>query len=190
MKKTRSIELLNQQISYVRKIITTTMLVQQEDPEVLLRQPAPGKWSAIQAFEHLNSYGRYYLPAIEDAMKEDKSTKEWFTPGWLGNYFTNMMLPKNGVVTNKMQAPKDHRPPPNLDIKLVLDEFLKQQNLLVNLLESAKKKNISAIRVPVSISKLFKLKLGDTFRFLIAHEQRHLVQVHLALLACKATVKA
>lgn len=190
MKKTRSVELLDQQLSYVRKIITTTTLVQQEDPDVLLRQPAPGKWSAIQAFEHLNSYGRYYLPAIEKAMQDTKLTKEWFTPGWLGDYFTNMMLPKNGVVTNKMQAPKDHRPPPNLDVKLVFEEFLKQQHQLLNLLEAAKKKNISAIRVPISISKLFKLKLGDTFRFLIAHEQRHLVQVHLALLACKAVVKA
>jgi len=189
MKKTRSVELLDQQLSYVRKIITTTMLVQQEDPEVLLRQPALGKWSALQAYEHLNSYSRYYLPAIEEAMHNSKSSKEWFTPGWLGNYFTNMMLPKNGVVTNKMQAPKDHRPPPNLDVNLVFDEFLKQQHRLLNLLEAAKKKNISTIRVPISISKLFKLKLGDTFRFLIAHQQRHLVQIHLALLACKSAVK-
>lgn len=186
MKKTRSLELLDQQQSYVRKIIATTMLVRQEDPELLLRQPAPGKWSVIQTLYHLNSYGRYYLPAIEKAMQESKASQEWYTPGWLGNYFTNMMLPKNGVVTNKMQAPKDHRPPPDLDIKPVMDEFLTQQNHLLELLEAAKSKNIGAIRVPISLSKMVKLKLGDTFRFFIAHEQRHLVQVHLALQACKS----
>ena len=186
MKKTKSVELLDQQQSYVRKIIATTTLVRQEDPELLLRPPAPGKWSVIQTLEHLNSYGRYYLPAIENAMKESKSSQEWFSPGWLGNYFTNMMLPKNGVVTNKMQAPKDHRPSSDLDVKPVMDEFLKQQNQLLDLLEAAKKKNIGAIRVPISISKILKLKLGDTSRFFVAHEQRHLVQVHLALQACKS----
>ena len=60
MKKTKSVELLDQQQSYVRKIIATTTLVRQEDPELLLRPPAPGKWSVIQTLEHLNSYGRYY----------------------------------------------------------------------------------------------------------------------------------
>ena len=33
------------------------------------------------------------------------------------------------------------------------------------------------IRISISISRFVKLKLGDTFRFLIAHEQRHFVQV-------------
>ena len=55
MKKTRSVELLDQQQSYVRKIIATTTLVRQEDPELLLRPPAPSKWSVIETLEHLNS---------------------------------------------------------------------------------------------------------------------------------------
>jgi uncharacterized damage-inducible protein DinB len=31
--------------------------------------------------------------------------------------------------------------------------------------------------VPISIAKFIKIRLGDTFRFLIAHQQRHFAQV-------------
>ncbi|WP_315818041.1 DinB family protein [Paraflavitalea speifideaquila] len=33
----------------------------------MLQQPAAGKWSVAQAIEHLNSYGRYYLPLMQKA---------------------------------------------------------------------------------------------------------------------------
>lgn len=36
----------------------------------LQQQPGPGKWSAVQCLEHLNTYGRYYLPALDQAIKK------------------------------------------------------------------------------------------------------------------------
>ena len=181
MKRIKSLDLLEQLQNDVRKIIMTIHLLQREDPAILLQQPAAGKWSAIQAIEHLNSYGRYYLPAIEKAMQQNASPAEWYKAGWLGNYFTNMMLPKEGMVNNKMQSPKDHRPPQQLDVKPVLEEFLQQQQTILNLLDKARTKNISSLRVPISLAKMVKLKLGDTFRFVIAHEQRHMVQANMAI---------
>jgi hypothetical protein len=59
----------------------------------------------------------------------------------------------------------------------VISNFLDQQFTLLNLLQDAKRKDIGAIRTPVSISRVIKLKTGDTFRFLIAHEQRHFIQI-------------
>ena len=129
--------------------------------------------------EHLNSYGRYYLPALESAMMYSQHKPvEWYTAGWLGDYFTRSMLPSSkGAVTNKMKSPKDHRPKADLDSKPVIDEFLHQQQRLLALLEKAKDVNISKARVPISLTRFIRLKVGDTFRFLIAHEQRHFVQV-------------
>jgi hypothetical protein len=131
-----------------------------------------------QVLEHLNSYGRYYLPAIEKSLTVDKKYKQLFTPGWLGNYFTNIMKPGiDGKIGSKMNAPKNHRPAAGLAAKPVVDNFLEQQQRLLELLEQAKQKDIGAIRTPISISRFIKLKVGDTFRFFVAHEQRHFLQI-------------
>lgn len=186
MKSYNSIELLEQLQADTRQLILTATHLQAIDPGLLLQEPVPGKWSVIQVLEHLNSYGRYYLLAIERSLANDKPAIEVFRPGWLGNYFTKLMKPaEDGTIHNKMQSPKDHRPSKYLDVFPVLTIFLEQQHYLLELLEQAKSKNIGSIRTPISISRLIRLKLGDTFRFLIAHEQRHFVQIDNTLAMIK-----
>lgn len=179
MKQLNSIQLLESLQSDVREIMLATTKLSQQDPELLMQQPAANRWSVAQVIAHLNSYGRYYLPAIETSMHDHPYKKnEHFKPGLIGNYFTKMMLPgKNGQIANKMQSPKDHRPNADVHSKPVIDEFIAQQQQLLNLLERAKRTDLAKVRVPVSISKFIKLKMGDTFRFLIAHQQRHFVQI-------------
>ena len=151
--------------------------------DALLVQPVPDKWSVAQILEHLNSYGRIYLPQIDRAISASQSNRDaWFNSGFLGDYFTNMMKPKSVFeVKNKMKAFKSHSPENKLNPSKVLDEFIDQQHKLLQLLEMAKLRNLNSIRIPLSISKLVKLKLGDAFRFLIAHEQRHFIQARNAL---------
>lgn len=179
MKNIQSKKLIEELRAYTRQIILQTNYLLQEDPEILLTQPGEGKWSVIQVIEHLNSYGRYYLPLIERSLNTQKyPAKEIYNSGWLGDYFTKSMQPKEGnKVTNKMQAPKNHRPSPDLDSKTVIDEFLAQEHLLLKLLQEAAGNNMEKIRIPISIAKFIRIQLGDTFRFLIAHHQRHFVQV-------------
>jgi hypothetical protein len=68
---------------------------QQIPVEIMNEQPGIDKWSATQCLEHLNSYGRYYLPAIQKAIQKASGTKPavYFESGWLGNYFYKLMLP-------------------------------------------------------------------------------------------------
>lgn len=186
MKTYKSTELLEQLQADVRQLILSANYIKSIDPELLMQQPASNKWSVVQVLEHLNSYGRYYLLAIERSLQKEKPAVEFFKPGWLGNYFTKLMKPaENGIVSNKMQSPKDHRPGKDLDIFPVLNAFLEQQQYLLDLLELAKTKNIESIRTPISISRFIQLKVGDTFRFLIAHEQRHFVQINNTLTMVK-----
>ena len=151
-----------------------------------LLQPSPEKWSAVQVVEHLNSYNRYYIPQIQLAiLKAKKKSGNWnseFTPGWLGAYFTRIMKPTlQGTVAHKMQAPRDHRPTADLNLQKVLEEFNRQENLLLDLLNESASINIGGVRVPISISKFIRLKLGDTFNFLIAHQRRHFIQLRRTL---------
>jgi hypothetical protein len=186
MKKTNSNQLLDILENETRQIILRTNYLLQEDPEHLLQQPSPGKWSVAQVIEHLNTYGRYYLPLLEKALAKAPAAKSRdYKPGILGAYFTKMMLPKNGAVENHMKAFKSYRPSPDIDSKKVLDEFLQQEQRLLQLLDQGRTADIAAVRVPVSIVPFIRLKAGDAFRFIVAHHQRHFVQADNTLRAVK-----
>lgn len=151
---------------------------------VLLQMPDIGGWSIAQCFEHLNSYGRYYLPQIKTALAKnpESSFSNTFKSTWLGNYFTKMMLPSN---TKKYKAFKDHTPPVELDAHAVLAEFIEQQEMLLNYLKQAREVDLDKIRIPISITKWIKLKSGDVFQFMIAHDERHIQQAKRVLVGIK-----
>lgn len=142
--------------------------------------PPSNGWSIAQIVAHLNSYNRYYLPAIAQAIQSNPvKLITHYRSGWLGNYFANAMLPnQQNKVANKMQSPKDHRPVIKQDAICVIQEFIGSQQQLLKLLQNALQKDIGSIRIPISLTRLIKLTLGDTFRFLIAHQLRHFVQIH------------
>lgn len=185
MKKFKSEELIDQLEADVRHLIAAAEHLQQADAVKLSYPPAEGKWSAAQALEHLNMYNRYYLPMIEKAMVHiPKEVNAWFVPGFFGNYFTNMMMPKNVYeIKNKMRAMKSFRPDRGVNVEGVFKEFIEHQKKLLQLLETARKRNLEQVRIPISISKMIRLKLGDVFRFLVAHEQRHMIQARNAIRA-------
>ena len=142
---------------------------------------SPEQWSAAQCLEHLNSYGDFYLPEMERAIKKAKekgyAPTIHFKSGWLGNYFTKLMLPgQDGSIGKKMSSPKNHYPAGNADSHKTIATFIEQQEKLLQLLESAKEVDLNKATCAISISKLVKLKLGDTFQFYIAHQHRHILQ--------------
>lgn len=185
MKKFKAEDLINSLQQDVRQLILAAEHIRTIDPVKLNYPPAEGSWTVLQALEHLNMYNRYYLPEIERKVAIiPKEWNAWFVPGMLGDYFTRMMLPSNiAEVKNKMKTPKGYRPELVLNADAVLQEFITHQHKLLKLLETARKRNMNEIKIATSLSKLVKLKLGDTFRFLIAHEQRHMVQARNALKA-------
>jgi len=190
MKSFDARQLLEQLQADARQLIATTTLLKKEDNELLLTQPGEGRWSVIQVLAHLNSYAAYYIPALEKALQADKPAKLTFKPGWFGNYFTRIMQPQaDGTIAKKMKSPKDHRPAERPDADKELENFLSWHQQLLDLLKLAERKDIGAIRVPISISKLIRLKAGDTFRFFLAHEERHFLQIARTLKSLGAAGK-
>ena len=158
---------------------------QQLPVDYLTAQPGENKWSAAQCLEHLNSYGRYYLPAMRQAISAAPASepKADFKSSWLGNYFYNLMLTDSkGGVKKKMKAPKDHRPATNLNAAVVMSEFISQQEQLLHLITLAQGVDLERVKVPISLSKFIKLSLGDTLLFYVAHILRHVAQAERAML--------
>lgn len=140
----------------------------------LLKPSITGGWSAAQCLEHLNSYGRFYLPELKKALSKSKEVDQLeFKSTWLGAYFKEMMDPKSSK--RKYKAFKSHIPSPDLEPFKVIAEFILQQEELLTYLRSAEQKDLN-VRIPISITRFIRLKMGDVFQFLIAHNERHLKQ--------------
>jgi uncharacterized damage-inducible protein DinB len=183
MAKFKTDDLLNDLTNDVRRIKEAAEFFAATEKTRLAYSPDSAKWSVVQVMEHLNAYNRYYLPAIEKELSiVTHDTNAWYTSGYWGEKFTRMMKPATVYeVKNKMKTQKKMSFPNSLNVETVLNEFNAGQDKLLRLLEMARGKDLAKIRIPISISKMIKLRLGDTFRFLIAHEQRHMVQARNVL---------
>ncbi len=156
-------------------------------PAQLSVKPAPDKWSPAQCLEHLNFYGHHYLPAIENAIQAAKERNSIpaaaFKSGWLGEYFTQLMLPQpGGGLKSTMKSPKNAVPAAEPEPLATLAEFMEQQERMLQLLEAARAVNLMTTRVPISLSPWIRLRLGDTFSFVVAHNERHVLQLEKGLL--------
>lgn len=84
------------------------------------------------------------------------------------------MLPKEKL--HNIKTFKDKKPVNSQLTRAVLGRFVEQQKTLLDLLEQAREQDLSKVKTGISISKFIKLRLGDTFRILVYHNQRHIVQ--------------
>ena len=179
MKAINTAALREQLKSDIRHLLMQAQQLQHLNEELLQQAPPGGGWSVAQVLEHLNIYARYYLPAIETHLHLHQTKPATvFHSGWLGNYFTNLMKPgEQGLIARKMKAPSNAIPSAGPHAPFMLDEFIHHQHQLLNLLDLSATAHLGKIRIPTSLSKMIRLKLGDTFRFVIAHQQRHFVQI-------------
>lgn len=175
----------SQEIIDYCKTKTTEFLLRAEELKSLPIQQITWKanaesWSVLECLEHLNLYADFYNLAIRKAINDSKTTMQVpFKSGWLGGYFAKSMLPKEKL--NAMKTFKDKNPiHTQLDIK-VLERFIEQQKDFLDLLNLAENVNLNKVKTPVTISKLIRLKLGDTLQFLVNHNIRHMAQLERVL---------
>jgi hypothetical protein len=173
-------ETLTELLAQTDKLLTTANKWKLIPHHVFASKPQPAAWSANECIQHLNSYGRYYLPQFEKSILPHTSNVNQFYTGWLGRYFTKLMKPQANGKIAKMKSPKDHRPTKMLDSHVVVAEFINQQEKLLQLLHKSGTADWNA-RIPISLTKMIKLKLGDVLLFYTAHQLRHCVQAEQAL---------
>lgn len=165
--------LTKQHISFIQQL--------QALPDELLTQKAhPASWNVLECIEHLNRYGNFYLPEIRRRVAESPGhATPVFKSGWLGNYFANSMLPNNKL--NKMKTFAVMNPANSTLSREVIQIFDQQLQTMLELLHLAAKTNLNKVRTSISISPLIRLKLGDTLRVVIYHNERHIRQAERAI---------
>jgi len=173
-------KMLHELIEVTKKNLNQAKLWQQEDDKNLNRKKDEKSWSVLECLEHLNRYSAFYLPEIARQLPKAKNkSSEEFKPGWLGNYFTKSMRPKEKL--NKMKTLKSMNPLGSQLNKSVLDQFIKDQQVVLTHLEQAKEKDLASVKTGITLTKVIRFRLGDTFRFYTYHNLRHIEQARRCL---------
>ena len=167
--------LINDLLEMTNRELRTIQELKDLSDEDLNRKPAHGGWSILECIEHLNLYGRFYLPEIEKQLLKAQTVpkNKVFKSSRIGDFFVNSIRVDNG---KKMKAVK---PMDSTGMKLnakVLDQFIKQLELLKSLLHKCKNVDLNRTKTAISLTKLVRLRMGDTLRFLVHHNERHVLQ--------------
>jgi len=123
--------------------------------EQINARKATDDWSLLECIEHLNIYGNFYLPEIENQLLANKGipASTHFKSGIIGNYFVNLVQVKNAK-QKKMKTLAAMNPNYS-DLSITtIERFLKQTEMLLGLLELSKKTNIVKIKTSNSIYKI------------------------------------
>jgi uncharacterized damage-inducible protein DinB len=161
------------------QVLRQLISLQETDAALLQQQPLSGGWSIATILAHLNFYNDFYLNAINRAIagRQLRNGSRLYKPGWLGAYFVKLMKPlSDGQLVKRMKAPKNSVPKIQPNGALQLNLLIQSQEQLLQLLDRLQELPLGSIRIPTSLSPLIRLKLGDTVQFLIAHQQRHMLQ--------------
>lgn len=144
-----------------------------------LRRSAPGGgWTVGQVFEHLIVSNSLYYERMERALATGKpagSTK--WRPTLFGRMLVKSLSPQS---TRKLPAPRVFRPGPEPRAG-VIHAFLESQERFRTLARKADGLDLKRTRMTSPVSPLIRLNLGDAFRVIVIHEQRHLQQIRRIL---------
>ncbi|RAJ79050.1 DinB family protein [Chitinophaga dinghuensis] len=156
-----------------REHISFAQALQKEDLTRLNWREHNNSWSMLECIAHLNRYGDFYHPAISKSLRFSITTPATlFKSGVIGNYFVKLI-----TADSKMKTPKPMNPIHQELTVAVIAEFIQQQETMLALLEQAASFDLNRVRTSISLTKWIRLKLGDTLRFVIYHNMRHLKQI-------------
>lgn len=172
-----------------QKNLTTAQTWLELPLKQLQYKPNANSWSILECIEHLNLYSDFYVPEIKTQM--DNSKHQGFAPvfksSWLGNYFAQAMLPKEKL--NKMKTFADKDTNGSTLTKSVLEKFIQHQKKTLLLLEQAEQVNLTKTTTGITLTQWIKLRLGDTFRVIIYHNDRHIIQAKNVLAQLPTTLE-
>lgn len=145
--------------------------------EQLNWKPGPKRWSIAEVFDHLVLQEKKYPPKIQRALEGAKVRKAGATyrEGWLGGYLIRVVRPGGRPVP----APGILQPSQSHYTGAIVDEwFGLQDSFLGHLLEAQERRlDLQGVRIPWAVVGWVRFSLGDLFRMLVAHKQRHLEQI-------------
>lgn len=156
--------------------------LRQRPLQELHARPEPKRWSAMEVIQHMNLSSGHYYRRLQKLYADDNNCLRYhaqFRPGRWGDHSTNAMDPKaDGSISWRMKTMAMFEPR-NISNSgyQALDEFEVMLNGFISLLELARTRGLEGEKVTSTLGPILRFKVGDAFRFPIAHQTRHFLQI-------------
>ena len=155
-------------------------LTENVDEKTLNQPESDGKWSMLQCIEHITLATAVYVKNFNEKLNGQQlpAAADNYKGHWKGKMFAKMNAPKpEGEIPMKLKTFKFLEPKSQLNSNTVMAEFKLVHKQMIALVEKSRAINIDRIKVPTALGSMVKLRLGEALRFIVAHTQRHLVQL-------------
>ena len=147
------------------------------DSEQLDWKPDEESWSVREIVEHLRLTNEAYLSEVSMAVRRSDMTEpegqEYVTPK-LAQRFINAVGPNGNDKTPvpKVLVPHSEHTPEN-----TLELFLKHYTAVQEFMIEATMTDLVRTKLKSPIMPILKFQLGDAFKIILMHNERHLKQI-------------
>jgi DinB superfamily len=145
--------------------------------EQLTWRPAPGRWSVLECFVHLNITNRKMIVEIEKSIAAGRQanmiSEGPFVYGFLSRMFLRMTEPP---VSKRFKAPPAFLPPSNQAWADVAAEWKSTHDKMEELLLKANGLDLTRVKTQSPAASWMKYPLGVGFWLQTTHDKRHLWQ--------------
>ncbi len=162
------------------------------DTAQLIKAPNTKAWSALEIIEHLNIAYQLYVAKIDTALAHLPSvenTDTTFKVRWWQRFVIEGTRPKRNKRKMKMKTLKRFEPilaTNQLDRAAIAEVFSRFEQLhqhFKNAILESRSKNTSKLKISSAIGPIVSFYLPECFEFLLAHIERHMLQIEEALQA-------
>lgn len=152
------------------------------DPAVLNWKEKEDKWSVIEVIGHLNKVFDIYLDnfreAIESAPQLNGNEEAPMQRTLLGRLSIYSNKPKERKRKFKMKTFSFFQPAHDQEkTEATIKEFLDNKEQFNELIRQARLKNLKGVKVPTALGNKVRFYIPECFEFILAHEERHMVQI-------------
>ncbi len=187
-----------QQIQQINELNDDFAKLQHLPLSLLIQRPSPKQWAILEIIEHLNATHELYRPRLAQVIQQAQpleSPNPPFRIRPLVHFFIKGQAPKNDQRRWRLSTFKALEP--QLDLpkgdeamaESVFQRFFDHQAALLETCRQSRLLDHQPHRVISAIGPMLKFYLPEAISFLLAHEERHLLQAreYLAILQSLAT---
>jgi DinB family protein len=140
-------------------------------------KPSSERWSIAQCFDHLITSNKGYLPIMASVRGGKKQNTFWerlpVLPGLAGKLLLKSLDPASA---RKLKAPKNFQPAQSDISELIIDDFVAQQEQIVEGMKSTSHLDLEKIVITSPALSFVAYSLMDAYRVIVTHEKRHFQQ--------------